>query len=36
LKEAETQFLEAIELIKKRYGEEHTTLATLFNNLGLV
>jgi len=36
LKEAETQFLKAIELEKKSYGEEHPTLATSFGNLGNV
>jgi len=34
LKEAETQFLKAIELTKKSYGEDHPTLATWFSNLG--
>jgi len=32
--EAETQFLKAIALEKKSYGEEHPILATSFSNLG--
>jgi len=36
LKEAESQFLKAIELITKTFGAGHPTLATLYNNLGSV
>jgi len=36
LNEIETQYLKAIELLKQSYGEEHSTLATYFNNLGEV
>jgi len=36
LKEAETQYLKAIELGKKYYGEEYPTLANYLNNLGNV
>jgi len=36
LKEAESQFLKAIELGKKSYGEYHPSLATAFSNLGNV
>jgi len=35
LKEAESQFLKAIELEKKSFGAGHPTLATFYNNLGL-
>jgi len=34
LKEAESQYLKAIEIKKKSYGEEHPTLAISFSNLG--
>jgi len=34
LEEAEKQYLKAIKLVKKNYGEDHPTLAPYFNNLG--
>jgi len=34
LKEAETQYLKAIEIEKKIYGEEHPKIAISFSNLG--
>jgi len=33
---AETHLLQAIELFKKNFGEEHPNLAILCNNLGSV
>lgn len=36
LQNAESQYLKAIYLQKKCYGEDHPTLASLFSNLGWV
>jgi len=36
LEEAETKYMKAIELEKKRYGEGYPTLTAYFSNLGNV